>query len=108
LLCNHVKRATVAPIWYLRAYPPLAALAAALVLGGCGSTIAKMPLIGEPDIAQNRPAVQPEFQPVFRPTEPGKKPMTPAERDKLQAELAAQRESAANAKREEINRSSAQ
>lgn len=63
-----------------------------------------MPLIGEPDIAQNRPAVQPEYRPAFgKPAEPERKALTPAERDRLQAELAAQRETAANAKREEIN-----
>jgi hypothetical protein len=67
--------------------------------------MASMPLIGEPDIAQKRPAIQPDYQPVFgKPAEPDKKAMTPAERDKLQAELAIQREGAANAKREEINR----
>lgn len=101
---THVKRATAAPSSFLRTCAALSAVASALALGGCGSTLAKMPLMGEPDIAQNRPAVQPDYQPVFgKPAASDKKAMTPAERDKLQAQLAAQRDSAANAKREEIN-----
>ena len=105
---NRVKRATV-PYLPARVFAASAAIVFALGLGGCGSTIASMPLIGEPEIAQKRPAVQPDYQPVFgQPAEREKKAMTPSERDKLQGELAAQRESAANAKREEINRTSAQ
>jgi hypothetical protein len=88
----------------MRLFIALAFVASTIALAGCGSTIASMPLIGEPDIAQNRPAVQPEYRPVFgKPVEPENKPMTAAERDKLQAELAAEREGAADAKRKKIN-----
>jgi hypothetical protein len=101
---EYLKRATIAFRSTLRTGTMLAAFCSAVALGGCGSMMAKMPLIGEPDIAQNRPAERPDYMAVFgKGTEPDKKAMTAAERDKLQAELAAQRENAANAKRQEIN-----
>ena len=75
--------------------------------------IASLPLVGEPAEAQNRPAVQPDYPEVFsaRPTEEATalapegrtKPMSAAERAKLQADLIAARDRAAAEKREQIN-----
>ncbi len=79
---------------------------AAAALSGCGSTIASLPGIGEPEEAQKlRPAVTPETPNVYVPAaERDNRAMNAAERAKLQGDLVTARERAAIDKREEINR----
>lgn len=78
------------------------------VLSGCGSTLGSLPVIGEPDHTPPAPAVIPDFPRVAdAPAGPATKPLAPAERAKIEAELAAARTRAAQEKREQINRAGA-
>ena len=75
------------------------------VLSGCGSTIASLPGIGQPEEAQKlRPAVAPETPNVYAPADRDNRAMNATERAKLQGELVTARDRAAADKREQINR----
>jgi hypothetical protein len=83
-------------------------MACALGLSACGSTIASLPLVGEPAESQaSRPAATPAYPDAFAKTGTDAKPMTPAERAKLEAELTAARDQSAAQRREEISRPNA-
>jgi hypothetical protein len=86
-----------------------AALAAAVLLSGCGSTLATMPLIGEPAKTPPAPAVRPDYPNIgVKPSDRPDKPMTAAERQKVEAELNAARTQGADEKRKQINQPLAQ
>jgi len=70
-----------------------ALLLAALALGGCSSSIADMPLLGTPADAPARPREAGTFLPVHDiPPDREEAAMPPAERVKVEAELAAARD----------------
>ena len=72
---------------------PAASLLLALVLGGCASTIADLPIVGTPAGAPARPAQAGEYLPVHDlPTSREGTAMAPAEQAKIQAELIAARD----------------
>ena len=72
---------------------PAASLLLALVLGGCASTIADLPIVGTPAGAPARPAQAGEYLPVHDlPTSREGTAMAPAEQAKIQAELIASRD----------------
>jgi hypothetical protein len=76
-----------------RASALTALLAAALVLGGCSSQIADMPLVGTPADAPARPKEAGVYLPVHDlPPDRDQAAMAPAERAKIEAELAAARD----------------
>jgi|ERR1700688_4966757 hypothetical protein len=70
-----------------------ALLASALALGGCSSSIADLPLIGTPADAPGRPKDASTYLPVHDlPPEREEAALPPAERAKIEAELAAARD----------------
>ncbi len=70
-----------------------AVLLSALALGGCSSTIADMPLVGTPADAPARPKEAGAYLPVHDlPPEREEAVIPPAERAKIEAELAAARD----------------
>jgi hypothetical protein len=78
------------------------ALAGALALSGCGSTIGKLPLIGEPKGAPPAPDVTPATPSIgARPQRPDKA-LTPAELQKAQAELNTARTQGPDERRKKI------
>lgn len=81
----------------------IAVLGMGLGLGGCGSTMSQMPGIGVPPEVPRAPEYAPATPPVGlqAPSRPDK-PMSAAERAKLEAELTAARTHAAERKRKEI------
>jgi hypothetical protein len=82
-----------------------ALVAIAVALGGCGSTIATMPLIGEPEKVPAAPAVRPDYPHVGESgSTRATRPLTPEERAKVEADLVAARNKAAQETREQINR----
>jgi hypothetical protein len=82
----------------------LGLIAAAAPLAGCGSTIASLPLIGEPPEAQNnRPASTSEYPEAFVKPASEAKAMTAAERAKAEAELTTARDKSAAERRQQIN-----
>jgi hypothetical protein len=83
----------------------LAAAAGCLIgLSGCGSMFAALPGIGEAPETPARPATMPPTPSVFRSADQDK-PMSAAERQKMEAELIAARERAAVQRREQISQS---
>jgi hypothetical protein len=75
-----------------------AALLLALALGGCSSSIADMPLLGTPADAPARPKEAGTYLPVHDiPPDREEAALPPAERAKIQAELAAARDRQASA-----------
>ena len=76
-----------------RAGLPVAALLLALTLGGCASTIADLPMVGNPTGTPARPAQPGEYLPVHDlPTSREGTAMAPTEQAKVQAELIAARD----------------
>jgi hypothetical protein len=70
-----------------------ALLVAALALGGCSTTIADLPAVGTPADAPERPKEPGAYLPVHDlPPDREEAIISPAERAKIQAELAAARE----------------
>ena len=83
-------------------------LACGVGLSGCGSTIASLPYIGEPAEAQSsRPVTTPDYPDAFVKPVAESKPLTPTERQKLEAELASARDRSAAERREQINQPTA-
>jgi hypothetical protein len=75
-----------------------ALLASALALGGCSSSIADSPLIGTPADAPGRPKDASAYLPVHDlPPDREQAALPPAERAKIEAELAAARDRQASA-----------
>src|SRR5882724_10051759 len=75
-----------------------ALLMSALVLGGCSTSIADLPLGGTPADAPARPKETGAFLPVNQlPPDREEAAMNPAERAKIQSELVAARERQASA-----------
>jgi hypothetical protein len=75
-----------------------AALLLALALGGCSSPIADMPLLGTPADAPARPKEAGTYLPVHDiPPDREEAALPPAERAKIEAELAAARDRQASA-----------
>jgi hypothetical protein len=76
-----------------RALAAAALLLSALALGGCATSIADMPLVGTPADAPARPKEAGGYLPVHDlPPDRDEATMPPAERAKIQAELAAARD----------------
>jgi hypothetical protein len=76
-----------------RALAAGALLLSALALGGCSTSIADLPLIGTPADAPGRPQESSAYLPVNAlPADREESTMDPAQRAKLQAELAAARD----------------
>jgi len=70
-----------------------ALLMSALALGSCSTSIADLPLVGTPADAPARPKEAGSYLPVHDlPPDRGEAAMPPAERDKIQRELAAARD----------------
>ncbi len=82
------------------------ALAALAALPGCGATLSRAPLLGEPEDAPRAPAEPAEFPNVGAKVGPEHKPMTAEERARLQHELAVARDQAAAEKRRRIQEDS--
>jgi hypothetical protein len=83
----------------------VALMAAGLGVGfaGCSSTLRTMPLIGEPSVVPAPPAEQPAYPPLAGPAaDPSRRPMTPQERAKREAELAESRTRAVEERRRKI------
>lgn len=75
-----------------------ALLLSALALGGCAVSIADLPLVGTPTDAPGRPKEAGAYLPVHDlPPEREEVAMAPAERAKVQKELAAARDRQASA-----------
>jgi hypothetical protein len=75
-----------------------ALLASALVLGGCSTSIADLPLLGTPADAPERPKEAGAYLPVHDlPPDRAEPELPPAERAKIQAELIAARDRQASA-----------
>ena len=75
-----------------------AGLLLALALGGCSSSIADLPLIGTPADAPGRPKDASAYLPVHDlPPDREEAALPPAERAKIEAELAAARDRQASA-----------
>jgi hypothetical protein len=94
------------PPWAVlgRAAGCIAALLVAASLGGCGSMIADMPLVGEPARTPPRPAVRPDYLSVNEPTtKRNTTPLTTTERAQAEADLVKDRAQAAQEKRQQIN-----
>jgi hypothetical protein len=71
----------------------MAALCAAIALGGCSTQIADMPAIGLPADAPERPKEAGGYLPVHDlPPERSEEPIKPAELAKIQADLTAARD----------------
>ncbi len=89
------------------------ALRAALIaagmglLAGCGATLSRVPLIGEPEDAPRSAGAPVEFPDVGAKVGPEQKPMTAEERAKLQQELTLARDRAAAERRQRIQEESA-
>jgi hypothetical protein len=76
-----------------RALAVAALLLSALALGGCATSIADMPLVGTPADAPARPKEAGGYLPVHDlPPDRDQAVISPAERAKIQAELAAARD----------------
>jgi hypothetical protein len=76
-----------------RAFAAGALLLPALALGGCSTSIADLPLIGTPADAPGRPQESRAYLPVNElPQDREEATMDPAQRSKIQAELAAARD----------------
>lgn len=68
-------------------------LALGLMLGGCASHVADMPVVGLPANTPERPAVAPDYLPVNDVTPPRTEtPLTPDQRAQLTRELTAARD----------------
>jgi hypothetical protein len=81
-----------------RAFAAGALLLSALALGGCSTSIADLPLIGTPADAPGRPQEAGAYLPVNAlPPDRDETVMDPAQRAKIQAELAAARDRQASA-----------
>jgi hypothetical protein len=79
-------------------------VAAAAALGGCGSMIGSLPVVGEPKETPKAPEVTPAYPHIGEvPTEPATKTLTPAERAKAEADLAAARTQSVIDRRKQIN-----
>jgi hypothetical protein len=77
----------------LRAFAAAALLLSALALGGCSISIADLPLVGTPADAPSRPKEAGAYLPVHDlPPDREEAAMAPAERAKVQQELAAARD----------------
>ena len=77
----------------LRAFAAATLLLSALALGGCSTSIADLPLVGTPADAPGRPKEAGAYLPVHDlPPEREEAAMPPAERAKVQKELAAARD----------------
>jgi hypothetical protein len=75
-----------------------ALLASALALGGCSSSIADLPSLGTPADAPSRPRDSGGYLPVHDlPPDRDEAALPPAERAKIEAELAAARDRQASA-----------
>ena len=73
-------------------------LLSALALGGCSTSIADLPLVGTPADAPARPKEAGAYLPVHDlPPDREEAAMAPAERAKIEAELAAARDRQASA-----------
>jgi hypothetical protein len=81
-----------------------AVVLACLLLSGCGGSLGRMPLIGEPAGTPPPPDVRPEYPSVGSPRGGSRdgRPMSAAERAKLEAELGAARTGAAEERRKKI------
>jgi hypothetical protein len=77
-------------------------LAAAAILSGCGATLSRAPLLGEPEDAPRAPAEPVEFPNVGVSGAKASKPMSPEERAKLQQELLIARDRSAAERRQRI------
>lgn len=88
------------------AFAAALACAAALALSGCGATLSRAPLLGEPEDAPRAPAEPAEFPNVGAKVGPEHKPMTVEEQARLQHELAVARDQAAAEKRRRIQEES--
>jgi hypothetical protein len=76
-----------------RALAVAALLLSALALGGCATSIAELPLVGTPADAPARPKEAGGYLPVHDlPPNRDQAAMAPAERAKIEAELAAARD----------------
>ena len=76
-----------------RALALAALLISALALGSCSTSIADLPLVGTPADAPARPKETGSYLPVHDlPPDREQAAMAPAERDKIQRELAAARD----------------
>lgn len=99
------KQRLLAGFTTLRRVSALVLLGAALPLSGCGSSVSQLPGVGLPEGMPRAPENPPAIPPVGeRRGDRTGKPMTAAERAKLEAELAAARTQAAEEKRQEIQR----
>jgi hypothetical protein len=68
------------------------ALLAAIAVAGCTSTLSNLPLVGEPDTLPQRPGTPGAYPAVHdMPAPRDTKPLTEAERKKLEADLVAAR-----------------
>jgi hypothetical protein len=81
-----------------RALALAALFASALALGGCSTSIADLPMVGTPADAPARPKEAGAYLPVHDlPPDREEAAMPPAERAKIEAELAAARDRQASA-----------
>lgn len=68
-------------------------LAAALVLGGCSSTLSELPVVGLPEGTPARAAEPPAYPAIYdAPNQPAGQPLNAAEQTRLEAELAGARD----------------
>ena len=82
----------------LRVLAAAALLLSALALGGCATSIADLPLVGTPTDAPGRPKEVGAYLPVHDlPPDREEAALAPAERAKIQKELAAARDRQASA-----------
>ena len=82
----------------LRVLTAAALLLSALALGGCATSIADLPLVGTPADAPGRPKEAGAYLPVHDlPPDREEAAMAPAERAKIQKELATARDRQASA-----------
>lgn len=77
-------------------------LACAVALSGCGSTIGKLPLIGEPKGTPPAPDVTPAAPSIGARPQRAEKPMTAAELQKAQADLNTARTQGPDERRKQI------
>jgi hypothetical protein len=80
----------------------------ALAMTGCGATVGRLPGVGEPTHVPAAQGVQPEYPSVAGPANPRQgKPMTAAERAKVEASIARDRAKAAAERRKKIQKKDA-
>jgi hypothetical protein len=88
----------------LRSMAAAGLVALAPALAGCGSTFSQMPVIGVPEGMPRAPETAPSTPSIAGPRARGDKPMTAAERAKMEAELVAKGAQAAEERRQQIQR----